>query len=286
MNTTADTTETTEIDTIKYEHLLYEVDEEHVAWVTLNRPEKLNAMNRLLIEELKQGLLRADADPNVNVIVIRGNGRGFCAGFDLSEEATDEWDSIYDYRAHYLQQRDDFTTPWTVSKPTIASIHKYAIGKGFEMSLFCDISIVTSDVVMSYQELRHGLAAHCMFLPWVVNMKTAKELILTGRQVDAVEAKQLGLVTKVVEPEDLAEETRKMATLMARMPRESQRLHKQYLNNVYEMQGLKSATTAYIDLLSLMGMQPEPVTEQFYKTTLAEGLKKALIEADARFENL
>ena len=269
-----------------YRHLIYEVDDEHICWLTLNRPEKLNAMNLQLIAELQAGLLRADADDTVNVIVIRGAGRGFCAGHDLDEDAAEDRSSIYEYRAHYIHQFDEFTTPWRVTKPVMASIHKYAIGKGFELSLFCDVSIVTSDTAMGYNEVRYGVSGHCMFLPWLVNMKTAKDLLLTGRELTATEAKDMGLVTEVVAPEDLTEATRKKATLMARLPREMQRMHKMYLNRVYEMQGLKAATDYYLEQVAIMGAQPVPEYAEFSKMTTEKGLRAALDHANARYEGL
>ena len=273
-------------ETSTYQYLLYEVDQEHVCWLTLNRPEKLNAMNLQLIGELQAGLLRADADDDINVIVIRGAGRGFCAGHDLDEDAAEDRSSIYDYRAHYFHQFDEFTTPWRVTKPVIASVHRYAIGKGFELSLLCDISIVTEDTRLGYNEVRYGVSGHCMYLPWLVNMKTAKDLLLTGRELSAAEAKAMGLVTDVVGTTELAEATRKKATLMARLPREMQRMHKMYLNRVYEMQGLKTATDYYLEQVAIMGAQPVPAYAEFSKMTSERGLRAALDHANARYQGL
>ncbi|CDX37097.1 Enoyl-CoA hydratase/isomerase [Mesorhizobium sp. ORS 3359] len=271
-------------ETTKYEHLIYDVIEQ-VCWLTLNRPEKINAMNERLLAELRAALLRADDDDNVNVIVIRGAGRGFCAGHDLEEgPPSDEGLSMYEYRLKYIRQFEQFTTPWHVSKPVIASAHKFAIGKGFELSLFCDVSIVTSDIRMGYGMLRYGIAGHCMFMPWLVSMKAAKELLLTGREVSGKEAKELGLATEVVVPEQLHEATRRKAMLMARMPRDMQRLHKMYLNRVYEMQGLKSAADYYLELVAIAGMLPEYA--EFTKLTADKGLKGALYEMRARYEGL
>ncbi len=274
------------IETGNYEHLIYEVDEEHICWLTLNRPQKLNAMNLVLIGELHAGLLQADADDNVNVIVIRGAGRGFCAGHDLDEDAAEDRSSIYEYRAHYIQQFDEFTTPWRVTKPVIASVHKFAIGKGFELSLFCDITIVTDDTRLGYNEVRYGVSGHCMLLPWLVNMKTAKDLLLTGRELSAMEAKEMGLVTEVVSNDLLAETTRRKATLIARMPREMQRMHKMYLNRVYELQGMRTATDYYLEQVAIMGAQPVPEYAEFSKMTKAEGLRAALDHANARYAGL
>lgn len=269
-----------------YDYLLYEVDAEHICWLTLNRPEKLNAMNLKLIAELQAGLERADADDAVNVIVIQGAGRGFCAGHDLDEDAAEDRSSIYAYRVRYFKQFEVFTTPWRITKPVIASVNSIAIGKGFELSLFCDVTIASDDTRIGYNEVRYGISGHCMFLPWLVNMKTAKDLLLTGRELTAMEAKELGLVTDVAPLEQLKDATRKKAQLMARIPREMQRMHKMYLNRVYEMQGLRTATDYYLEQVAILGAQPVPEYETFSKATAEQGLKAALAAANARYSGL
>ncbi len=270
----------------EYHHLLYEVDEEAVCWLTLNRPEKLNAMNLKLIAELRQGLERADRDEDVNVIVIRGAGRAFCAGHDLDEDAAEDRSSIYAYRQHYFRQFEDFTTPWRIAKPVIASVNAIAIGKGFELTLFCDVTLVSDDTRLGYNEVRYGISGHCMFLPWVVDMRTAKDLLLTGRELSAAEAKALGLVTQVVPAAELAEATRRKAHLMARLPPEVQQMHKSYLNRVYEMMGLRSAADYYLEQVAIMGAQPVPAYQEFSRATAERGLKAALAEARKRYEGL
>ncbi|TCN20378.1 enoyl-CoA hydratase/isomerase family protein [Sinorhizobium americanum] len=269
-----------------YQHLLYEVDSDHICWLTLNRPEKINAMNKRLLAELREGLLRADKDDDVRVIVIRGSGKGFCAGHDLVEDANDVFKSIYHYRTHFFEQFDEFTTPWRITKPVIASVHKVAIGKGFELSLFCDITIVTSDTKMGYNEFRYGIAGHCMFLPWVVNMKTAKNIMLTGGEVTAHQAKEIGLITEVVEPDELHEATKRKAKLMAAIPPDIQRVHKMYLNRVYEMQGLKSATDYYLELVAITGHQTVPEYAQLMDMIKEHGLRAALDKAQERYKDL
>ena len=243
-------------------------------------------MHLKLIAELQAGLERADAAEDVNVIVIQGAGRGFCAGHDLDEDAAEDRSSIYEYRAHYFKQFDEFTTPWRITKPVIASVNSIAIGKGFELSLFCDVTIASDDTRIGYNEVRYGISGHCMFLPWLVNMKTAKDLLLTGRELTAAEAKEMGLVTEVVPLEQLKEATLKKARLMARIPREMQRMHKMYLNRVYEMQGLRTATDYYLEQVAILGAQPVSEYEAFSKATAELGLKTALAEANARYEGL
>ncbi len=125
-----------------------------------------------------------------------------------------------------------------------------------------------------------------MVLPYVVGMKAAKDLLLTGREVNAQEALTMGLVTQVVEPDELAEATLKKARLMARLPQEMQRAHKQFLNRVYEMQGLKTATDYYQDLMTMMSFCPVPTYEEFQRRTNTDGLGAALDWANEPFEGL
>lgn len=270
----------------KYKHLLYRTDADGICWLTLNRPEKLNAMSLALIAELRAGLERADADAKARVIVLRGAGRAFCAGHDLDEDARESRASIYEYRVHYFRQFEDFTAPWRVTKPVIASVNSIAIGKGFELALMCDITIVSDDVRMGYQETRYGISGHCMFLPWLVGMKTAKDLLLTGRDLNAEEAKAAGLVTEAVPLPQLAAATRRKALLMARMPAEIQRMHKMYLNRVYEVQGMRTATDYYLEQVAILGAQPVPEYQAFSRTTAKSGLRAALKKARKRYEGL
>ena len=271
---------------MNYEQILYRVDDEHIAWLTLNRPDKLNAMTAQMIKEFRHALEAAEADKNVNVVVVQGAGRAFCAGHDLVEDATDEWKDFYHYRNHYFQQFEDFTTPWRITKPVIASVRSIAIGKGFELSLFCDVTIVSDDVRLGYKEVRYGISAHSMFLPWLVNMKMAKDLLLTGREVAAEEAREIGLVTNVVPLTELERETLKKARLMARMPREMQRAHKAYINKVYDIMGVKAATDNYLELLPTFGYVQVPEYQRFMETVNEKGLRPALDEANAKFEGL
>ena len=269
-----------------FNDLLYDVDDEHICWITLNRPEKLNAVSDRMATELGQAMEAADRDPDINVIVLRGAGRGFCSGHDLTEDAADDFATVYDYRNAYAWQNEAFTAPWRIGTPVISSIHYVAIGKGFELALMTDVTIVTSDCRLGYKEARYGIASMNMILPYVVAMKAAKDLLLTGREVDAQEALALGLVSRVVEPDELAEVTLKTARMMARMPQQMQRVHKQYLNRVYELQGLKAAADYYQDLMTMMSFNPVPEYEEFQRRTNEDGLKAALKWAQEPFKGL
>ncbi len=271
---------------MSYEHLLYEVDAEHICWVTLNRPECINAFNTKLCAELSAALEAADSDDAVHVVVLRGAGKGFSSGHDLKQDAEDDFPSIYAYRNHYRQQQHEFTAPWRISKPVIASVHYCAIGKGFEIATLCDITLVTEDTRLGYKEMRYGISGFHMILPWLVNMKTARDLMLTGREISAREAREAGLVTEVVAADELEAATLNKARLVAALPNEMQRIHKHYVNHVYDLMGRSAAVDWYNDLMTMMSFCPTEVYRNFGELTREKGLKTALAETNANYEGL
>jgi enoyl-CoA hydratase/carnithine racemase len=270
---------------MKYQHILYDI-EEKICTLTLNRPEKLNAFNSRQIEEFAHALERADRDDAVNVVVVTGAGRAFCAGHDLEEDAEDDHSSIYSYRRHYIRDMQKFTKPLHIAKPVIASVRKYAIGQGFELATICDITIVTDDTQLGYNELRYGLSAGALYLPWLVNMKQCKELLFTGREITAHEAKEMGLVTKVVPPDQLEAETLKMARLVAALPPDIQQMHKTFVNYVYELMGMQNGINYYSEMVAILTAQPVPEYKKLSADTVKHGLKKALSRAKKRYKDL
>jgi len=150
----------------------------------------------------------------------------------------------------------------------------------------CDITLVTEDTRLGYKEMRYGISGFHMILPWLVNMKTARDLMLTGRELDAHEAKDLGLVTEVVKANQLEAATLKKARLIASLPNEMQRIHKHYVNHVYDLMGRSSAVEWYNDLMTMMSFCPTETYRNFGKLTRDKGLKAALAETSARYDGL
>ena len=270
---------------MEYQHILYDVAEK-ICTITLNRPEKLNAFNTRQIDEMAHALERADWDEAINVVVITGAGRAFSAGHDLDQDAEEDRSSIYNYRLHYIREMGQFTKAMHISKPVIASVRSIAIGKGFELAVLADITIVTDDTRLGYKEVRYGVSAMALYLPWLVNMKQAKELLLTGREVSPFEAKEMGLVTKVVAPADLESETRKMARLVAALPPDIQRMHKTFVNRAYELMGMQHGINYYLEMMAILGAQPVPEYAELSQNTIELGLREALRRANERYEGL
>lgn len=201
-----------------YKDIIYE-KADGIATITFNRPEKLNAITQLMRREILEALRDANQDDAVRVVVFTGAGaRGFCAGADISSERTDNEEP------RSLLPRDAFQEAfarvmWDLPKPTLASVNGAAAGLGMAMAVSCDIRIASTAAKFATAFSRISLVPEaCMtfFLPRIIGLARAAEILYTGRVVDAQEAAQIGLVNKVVPPEKLAEATGEMARTLAR----------------------------------------------------------------------
>ncbi len=194
--------------------------EDGIAVVTLNRPEALNSMNKALRLELLELWPALDMRQDVKVIVVTGAGdKAFCTGADLKERSTRTTEEMV-YDRHYLTSKSTAAL-WNVSKPVIAAIKGYCMAGGFEMVLQCDISICSDNAIFSLPEVSHGFfpgGGACQRLPRLVGYQLAKELIFTGRRWDAKEAKELGLVNRVVPLDKVMDEAMAMANKIASHP--------------------------------------------------------------------
>lgn len=191
-----------------------------IAVVTLNRPEAMNSINRALRLELMALFPALDQRTDVKVVVITGAGdKAFCTGQDLKERATRTTEEIVHER-HYVNGKFNDALA-SVSKPVIAAIKGYCMAGGYEMVLQCDIAIASENAVFSLPEVTHGFfpgGGACQRLPRLVGYQVAKELIFTGRRWDAREAKELGLINKIVPLDKVMEEAMAMAKKIASYP--------------------------------------------------------------------
>ena len=178
--------------------VIYDKDD-GVAWIILNRPSVLNAYNIEMRDELYQALEAVRDDPDVAVVILKGEGRAFCAGADLTEFGTAPSLAIArDVRF----ERDLWATFLSIPKPLIAAIHGYCLGSGVEISLLCDIRIASEDAVFGMPEVSLGMipaAGGTQTLPRFLGIPNALDLLLTRRRINAAEALEMGLVSKVVE---------------------------------------------------------------------------------------
>ncbi len=202
-----------------FEALQYDVAD-RVATITIDRPDRHNALSWAAITELRQGVADAREDPDVRVVVITGAGeRAFCTGADLSGMASDTaFAQVHDARGEMARLFGDL---WSLGKPTIARVRGYALAGGFGLALACDLVIASDDAKFGVPEIDRGLWPYMITVPLVRSMppKQALELMMTGRRVDAAEAGRIGFVTRVVPVDELdAAVSELAATLAAKSP--------------------------------------------------------------------
>lgn len=183
-------------------------------WLTLNRPDKLNAFNDELWGELKEAMATASADPDMWIIIIKGAGRSFSVGQDLSGTGTSQVmppeprtkPYISDIFESDLRRLHGWRAIFDIPRFTIAMVHGYCLGMGAELAMVCKAVISTEDAVFGDPSIRMGYSSPNPLWTWKVGLKKAKDLLLTGKYIDGKEAERIGLVMKAV-PSDILEET-------------------------------------------------------------------------------
>jgi enoyl-CoA hydratase len=226
--------------------LLYR-SEGRVARLTLNRPERLNAIGATTGRELREAVERANADDAVHVIVLEGAGRAFCSGYDLKDFAEAEhpfnqsmpWDPMIDFRM-MKRNTDDFMSLFRSYKPTIAKVHGYAVAGGSDIALCCDFVLMAEDARIGYPPARvWGCPTTAM---WVYRLgaEKAKRMLLTGDLVDGRAARDLGLVLDAVPAAELEARVTELAQRMCGVPRNQLMMQKLMINQAYENMGLAS----------------------------------------------
>ncbi|PIK49062.1 putative enoyl-CoA hydratase domain-containing protein 3, mitochondrial-like [Apostichopus japonicus] len=217
-------------DAPSYETLLYHVKDK-VAYITLNRPEHLNAINSQMPGEIQSAVKRANVDDNVKVIILGGSGRAFCAGYDLKMSAENErgeinignqkmpWDPLEDFRAlDYCTKA--FMSLWHSYKPTIAKVHGYGIAGGSDIALCADMVIMAENAKIGYPPARVWGCPTTAMWTFRVGPEKAKRMMLTGDLITGKEAAEMGLVLEVAEQMGLFQAQR-LATLLDGMTRHS-----------------------------------------------------------------
>ena len=265
--------------------LIYAVDGP-VALLTLNRPEKLNAVSSQMVAELNAALDRAEADEAIRVIVLNGAGRAYSAGFDLD---TGEEGSGRDVDALRRMLRRDFDVImrfWHSPKPTLAAVHGYCLGSGMEMALACDLTIAGAGCRFGAPEVQFGSGIITMIIPWLVGAKFAKELLLLGEdQVSAERALAMGLVNRVVADEAVLDTTLAMARDIAANGRLAVALTKQAINRSYDIMGMRQAMEQALELDVIVEASDTPESRAFYDMVAAQGAKAAIAWRRARILN-
>ena len=264
--------------TIIYEKL------EAVARITLNRPERVNALDRAMLGEIGAALDEAEADAAIRAVIVQGAGPAFSSGFDLKEQmerrpsGVSQWEPIL---------ADNFRTVmrfWHCPKPTIAAVRGACLAGACELALACDLTIAAADAFFGEPELKFGAGIVVMILPWIVGPKVAKEIILMGEdRLPAARAREIGMVNRVVPAAALEPTALRMARHIAAIDPTLVKRTKRAINRSLEAQGMLGALADALNVDVLIEGEGSPDKARFLDIARQEGLKKALVWRDARF---
>jgi enoyl-CoA hydratase len=277
---------------MSYETLLYEVAGP-IATITLNRPERLNTIVPPMPDELEQAVHRAVSEREVKVIVLRGAGRSFCAGFDFGggfhhwdEDMTTDgaWDPGKDFvmtTSPTFGPVPKFMSLWRSPKPVIAQVHGWCVGGGSDMALCADIVVVSEDARIGTPYSRMwGCYLTGMWL-YRLGLTKAKELALMGDALSGTEAAEIGLVNAAVPFERLEDEVRRRAERMASIPSSQLAAMKLIVNQAYDNMGLASTQALGPILDGLMRNTPDAL--EFVRVAESEGVQAAVARRDGPF---
>jgi len=211
--------------------VLYE-EREGVAWITLNRPRVLNAVNKNVTRLLAAALDRAAIDGDARAVVLIGAGRAFCAGGDM-------WSSLYPDEEPAPEAAEVQGRIWSMPKPVIAAVRGHALGQGCQFVNVCDFTVASETARIGEIQIRQGFFPPTLISPYLMSMKHAKEFMLLGEAFTAEDAYRIGIVNRVVPDAELEATAEAMAKKLAALPATTVRLNKRLINRVYELAGFE-----------------------------------------------
>ena len=252
--------------------------------LTLNRPKSLNALNGELMDALMAALDAATRDDGVSVVILRGEGRAFCAGYDLNEDAEGGVLDSGGWHAELERSTAQMLRILDHPKPVIASVHSYCLAGGTDLMLACDLAVAADDAYFGYVDVRFGSGVVSMFLPWVVGVRKAKEMLFTGEdRITAAEALRIGLVNRVVPRDELDDATLALAEEIARNEPFVVQMTKRAVNRAWDVAGFRAAMAANTEIDTIIETANLTARDEFRRITEEEGLKAAIAWRDAKF---
>jgi enoyl-CoA hydratase len=238
---------------VSFEFLLVDEPAPGVRRVTLNRPDKRNAIHNGLRGELFRALESHDAAPEVRVSIVRGAGVCFSSGYDLKSD-------LASGQPYYTAGGDGawsrhvtqgWTGIWDLAKPVIAQVHGYAMAGGSELAAACDLVYVAEDAKIGYPVVRLISPPDMQFHPWLVGMRHAMELMLTGDSIDGIEAARIGFANRAFPAAELDARVLEIAERVAKVPSDLQQLNKRSVHRAMEIMGVRTALRAGAELQGL-----------------------------------
>jgi enoyl-CoA hydratase/carnithine racemase len=251
----------------------YRTDDK-VGIVTMNRPDKLNAISPEFKVALMEALEAADDDPSTSVVLLRANGRSFCVGYDIGRQSPERngWrhDAIR-YTQHLREVLAFEFTPWDMKKPVIAEVQGHALGGGCELAMMCDLTVAADDAQFGEPEIRFSTVGPGLVMPWLIGLKKARELLYFGDSIGAHEALALGMINRVVPRDELPAHALKFAKRLALISPEALAITKLALNRGAEAAGFRNAINLGVDVVGPL-----------YAATTMEGAKfRTMVETNS-----
>jgi enoyl-CoA hydratase len=268
-----------------------------VATITLNRPEKMNALSQELMNDLQEALRELNPGDAVRVIRIKAAGRTFSAGYDLTpgrrrtaaatqEHGTRAWElgesRIARDREGLRQTVERWLSMWSYRKPIVAQVHGYCLAGGGELAGACDIIFAAEDARFGHPASRAlGIPPTLGFWPAKIGMLKTKELLFTGDMIDGREAERIGMVNRAVPADRLDEVTMAFCQRVAKLPLDALTVHKHVTNRWFEIAGLRTAAAAGAEFDAIY--HETPAYREFGRLAAEKGLKSALAWRDEPF---
>ena len=268
---------------VTYETILYEKDsQDKFATITINRPDKLNAMNKTTIREIDAAVAAAVADPDVNALVITGAGRAFSSGYDLQGGDFDV--DIDFWREDMSENAEALLNIWKAPIPVIASVNGYALAGALELMMCCDLAIAADTAKFGEPEVRHNSGPPALMMPWLLATRDVRWLMYTGDLVDAEEALRMHLINKIVPAADLKDATEKLARKLARMPVPALKYTKASINNQQVVAGLLPSFQYNIEAIAALHVTKQG--REWMANLAKMGLREYLDFRDSPFKGL
>ncbi|MBA3690406.1 MAG: enoyl-CoA hydratase/isomerase family protein [Actinobacteria bacterium] len=252
--------------------------------LTMNRPKALNALSTELIAAMSQALDAAAEDDDVRVLILRGAGRAFSAGYDLHEDAeAGTKDSVAWYR-ELQHSATEMLKFFDHPKPIIAQVQSFCLAGGCDLMMMCDLTVCSDDAKFGQPEIRFGSGVVTMVMPWLLGARKAKELLFTGEdRVDAQEALRIGMVNRVVPAAELDDATLQLAQEIGKNDPFAISMQKRAINAAWEGAGFREAIAANVALDTMIETADLPERVEFRRITKDKGLKDAVAWRDGRF---
>jgi enoyl-CoA hydratase len=248
---------------------------ERVGIISLDRPDKHNALTAIMLEHLGQAVLELERDDGVGCIVLAGEGRSFCGGYDLGASNAQKEADLWTHWLELKENREILGRIWHASKPTVCEAKGYCLGGGLALMGQCDLVVAADDAIFGEPELQFSLLPQPHLL-YLLPFRVATEIMLLGRQFDAADAYRMGLVNRVVGRDELRTTTLEFASALASLPGEIVHMTKRLIRATLDAMGHGTMTEWGWDAFLLSQITPTASRTRFEQLVATYGMRKAL----------